>query len=125
VAKVYKLIGHFKVLVRLEQGNIKNQVNSRIGALTSGNGSMYERRPDLKEDLMSAVDAQKAQYGSGEPNPSNPALASAPGMPGKPEAGAAYAAGGKNVVRKQYSPSRDATKLTYDDGSEVIVNGKQ
>lgn len=33
--------------------------------------------------------------------------------------------GGKTPVRKQYSPSRNKTKVTYSDGSEEIFDGKQ
>lgn len=32
---------------------------------------------------------------------------------------------GKKIVKKEYSASRDQTRLTYDDGSQEFVNGKQ
>ena len=33
--------------------------------------------------------------------------------------------GGKKEVKRQYSPSRNKTKITYDDGSSEIVDGRQ
>jgi len=31
----------------------------------------------------------------------------------------------KQVIKKQYSPSRNKTKITYSDGTEEIIDGKQ
>ena len=33
--------------------------------------------------------------------------------------------GDKKPVRKQYSPSRNQTKITYSDGSTEVVEGRQ
>lgn len=62
MAKDSNLIAHFKNLAKIEQKNISGQMDKRINAVTSGNGSMYERRPDLKQDLMDAITAAKDQY---------------------------------------------------------------
>ena len=36
-----------------------------------------------------------------------------------------YSGQGKQIVRKQYSPSRNQTKVIYSDGSEEIVEGRK
>lgn len=37
----------------------------------------------------------------------------------------AQASGGKSIVKKQYSPSRNQTKIIYSDGSSEVVNGER
>lgn len=62
ISKDSKLIEHFKDLARIEQGNIGRQMEKRLSAVSAGNRSMYERRPDLKADLLDAVNSFKDQY---------------------------------------------------------------
>lgn len=58
VDKNHPFVKHFKDLARREQSNIRSQIMDRLDALSEGNGSMYDRRPDLKRDLFRA----KAAY---------------------------------------------------------------
>lgn len=37
----------------------------------------------------------------------------------------AQAAGGKSVIKKQFSPSRNQTRITYSDGSSEVVDGQR
>jgi hypothetical protein len=60
---------------------------------------------------------------AGSYNPAN--IQATPTEIGPSTAGTAGAAPGKQVAKKQYSASRNKTKLIYTDGSEEIVDGKQ
>jgi hypothetical protein len=67
ISKDSNLMKHFQNLASIEQGNIKKQTDKRINALASGNASMYARRPDLKADLMDAVNSIKDQVSNETP----------------------------------------------------------
>lgn len=67
---------------KTEQQNISGQMNKQIGALTSGHGSMYDRRPDLKADLDQAVAAHISQFAATSGGPqSAPSEGSLGGSP--------------------------------------------
>lgn len=61
IAKDSKLLNHFKNLATIEQQNISGQFDKSLSAASGGHKSMYGRRPDLKEDLKDAIQAQKEQ----------------------------------------------------------------
>ena len=52
-------------------------------------------------------------------------LKNVPLIPKSGKEGTATAAPGKSVSTKQYSPSRNQTKIVYSDGSEEVVDGKR
>ncbi len=57
----HPIIKHVMNLAKIEQNNSRQFYDSRMRALTSGNESMYHRRPDLQQDLDNAVGAYKDQ----------------------------------------------------------------
>ncbi len=61
IAKDSKLLHHFQQLAQIEQQNISGQFDKSLNAAAGGHKSMYDRRPDLKEDLKDAVNAQREQ----------------------------------------------------------------
>lgn len=56
IAKDSNLMHHLKNLAQVEQANISNQYRQSIKAATGGHASMYDRRPDLQEDLDGAIE---------------------------------------------------------------------
>lgn len=64
LSKDSNLMNHLKNLASVEQENLQQQVQGRLDAVTEGYGSMYARRPDLKNDLMTLSGATKAQFKS-------------------------------------------------------------
>lgn len=61
ISKDSNLIHHFQNLAKIEQQNISSQFDKSLGAAAGGHKSMYDRRPDLKEDLKDAMQLQKEQ----------------------------------------------------------------
>lgn len=61
-----EMINHVLNLVNIEKGNVQKQADMRIKALTAGHESMYERRPDLTEDLSNKTQAIGKQFGAEE-----------------------------------------------------------
>lgn len=61
IAKDSNLLTHLKDLAKLEQGNIHDQFEGRMNAVTSGYEDLYDRRPELKAGLMNAIKAYKGQ----------------------------------------------------------------
>jgi hypothetical protein len=86
ISKDSKLIHHFQDLAKIEQKNIGRQMDKRINVLTAGNKSVYERRPDLKDDLMDAVAALKDQIS--DERQTQTAGAAGDGLPGMSSASA-------------------------------------
>lgn len=66
VGKDNPLFDRFKELGGLEVGNFRNRMGVRLKAITSGNDSMYKRRPDLQQDLEDAMAAQYGQIPGGD-----------------------------------------------------------
>lgn len=62
IAKDSSLVQHLRDLAGQEQSNIGEQFNNRIDQLTSGNESMYDRRPDLRQDLLNKVKNTKGMF---------------------------------------------------------------
>jgi len=63
IAKDSKLMKHFIDLAQVEMRNISKQTNKALTAVAAGNASMYERRPDLKADLMDKISAMSGRVG--------------------------------------------------------------
>ncbi len=61
LAKDQAFVTHLKQMAEIEKKNISNQFDRSLNAASSGHGSMYRRRDDLKQDLMDAISAQKDQ----------------------------------------------------------------
>lgn len=61
IAKDSKLLNHFKQLALIEQKNVGKQFDKALNAASSGHGSMYQRREDLKQDLKDALESQREQ----------------------------------------------------------------
>lgn len=61
LAKDSKMMIHLKDLAAVEQSNIRKQLEKALSAASGGHGSMYARRPDLKQDLMESLAAQSEQ----------------------------------------------------------------
>ncbi len=72
ISKDSNLINHFKQLAKIERDNINKQYDRSLSAASSGHTSMYERRPDLKQDLKDAMDAQQGQTQGNEAAPIPP-----------------------------------------------------
>lgn len=69
---------------------------------------------------------QNRRIGLDEATRSYLASTGAPGFgPPPSRGGSSGGAGGKTVTRKQYSPSRNQTRITYSDGSTEVVEGRQ
>ena len=64
IGKNNALLKHVTQLASIERRNAQSQYEKRLSAVTAGNESMYARRPDLKNDLDSAVGAWKGQLDS-------------------------------------------------------------
>lgn len=60
------MINHVMRLVAIEKDNVQKQADMRIKALTAGHESMYEKRPDLTEDLHNKAQAVGQQFGAEE-----------------------------------------------------------
>jgi hypothetical protein len=95
ISKDSALLGHFKNLAAIEQKNIGRQMDKRIMAVAGGNKSMYERRPDLKADLMDMIDSTKDQYAA---QPQDAMQPSPSGAQGGGMIQDASAAGGKSAM---------------------------
>lgn len=67
LAKDNAFAKHLSNLVDLEQKNIKSQSGKRLDALVAGHESMYNKYPDLKQDLSNAAAASNNQF-STEPS---------------------------------------------------------
>ncbi len=61
IGKQNAFLAHIQNLARLEKQNISGQFDKSLAASSGGHASMYNRRPDLKEDLKDAINAQKSQ----------------------------------------------------------------
>lgn len=67
ISKDNKLLAHIQNLAQLEQKNIRGQYQSRLNTVSAGNGSMYARRPDLSDDLKTAIEANQSQIAPAAP----------------------------------------------------------
>lgn len=62
IAKDAGFAKHIKDLVKLEQKNIKSQVEKHLGTLTAGHASMYSKYPALKADLEDLTSAYGGEF---------------------------------------------------------------
>lgn len=62
ISKDNAILMHIKDLAKVEQENIKEQMAGRVDAITSGYEHIYDRRPDLKQDLKNKIDKVSKQF---------------------------------------------------------------
>lgn len=62
VQGIQTTINHLKELAQNEQGNFRNQVQTRYKALVGGHETLYERNPHLQQDLQNKIQAASAQF---------------------------------------------------------------
>lgn len=113
-----------------------NTALNYLERLRSGKTLQPEQRQQMIETIKILTDASRQQYlhsvqpilEQAEMEGVDPELilsGSLAGAKSKSEAPVDNNSKQKTVVKKQYSPSRDQTKLIFSDGSEEIVDGKQ
>lgn len=64
LAKDTALMQHLKNVAVQEQSNVRQQYEKSLNAATAGNGSIYARRPDLRQDINDLLQANRAQLTS-------------------------------------------------------------
>lgn len=114
IGKDNPLYNHVMDLARWESDISRQQMDDHLNRLTAGNGYIFDKRPDLKAGLLEKLGAFKKEVqttnfkpGAGDPR------AQTKNPPGK------------SVASRQYSPSRNKTRVKYSDGTEEILDGKQ
>ncbi len=99
----------------------KSQIDRYFNSLKAKHRNTFSTYPEDANGMMD--DYVKNLAGNDEAVAKLTAPPQAPGATGSGTAQAAPGGGGKQVVKKQFSPSRNQTKVTYSDGTTEVING--
>lgn len=133
------IIEHLRKMGTVEKDLLGKRIDKHLNALAAGNKSMFQRRPDLKEDVMESIAAQK-EYATGVdaaadvPRRTMPGLPSAPSVPipsipsasGVPsEAELDAKDGAKEFGGKKAGMAAGVSNVKAAAGKVTVTNGKE